>query len=420
MKRTKVPKILMVSLLFILQAAVLCLAGGEKESAAPTTTAVSVVKIGNLLPLSGGLANDGAQQKRGFDLAVEEINAAGGIKSLGGAKMELIYADSRGEPQVGMSEVEKLITVEKVSLVTGAFQSSVTLPTTSVAEKYRIPYYVPNATSDAITEQGFKYTFRSSPKAGFGTRDIVNFLLEMGTELNDEVKNMAIIYEDTEGGQTFAAGMRHWAEEKNLPIIFEEAYPHGTSDVSPMIAKLKAAKPDALVANSYVQDAILIGATIVELQFRPKVMVGWGGYGDPAFLKSGSQQGWCIAGVWTKGLNNRWTDKFTKDFESKYDITASMHAAIGYHGAYVIKEALELSGSTDSEKLAEAFRTLRITDQDHKALILPYGEIYFDEKGQCPTARYIMGQYQGDTSTTVWPVEVAPKGTEIIWPIPAR
>lgn len=413
-----------VSIVLILLLIAFGLYAGGKQEAAPSGEAeaeqmkVEEVLIGNLLPLSGALANDGAQQKRGFDLAIEEINNSGGIKSLDGAKIKMVYSDSRGEPQAGMTEVEKLITVEEVSMVTGAYQSSVTLPTTSVAEKYGVPYYVPNATSDTITEQGFKYTFRSSPKAEFGTRDIANFLVEVGEEQGSVVKTIAIVYEDTEGGQTFANGMRYWAEEKDLEVVFDEAYPHGASDVTPMVTKMKNINPDALVANSYVQDAILIGQTIKELEFKPKAMIGWGGYGDPAFLNSGAAEYWCIAGVWTKGLNNPQSAPFTENFESKFNVQASMHAAIGYHGAYVIKEVLELAASTDPEKIREAFTNLHITDQSHKALILPYGEIFFDENGQCPTARYIAGQYQGEGSVTVWPSAISPPGVQIIWPIP--
>ena len=371
---------------------------------------VAELRIGNILPLSGGTANDGQQQRRGFDLAVEEINSAGGIKSLGGAKIKMIYADSRGDPQVGMSEAERLVTVEKVHLLVGAFQSAVTLPTVSIAEKYQIPYYVPNATSDGITEQGFKYVFRTQPKAEYGTRDLVQFLVESG------VKTVAMAYENTEGGQTFANGVRKWLGLNAIKLVFEEAYPHGAADVNPMINKVKAINPDAFLANSYVQDALLIAKTMRELRFKPKWAIGWGGYADPTFVNNLElRKGWCYAGAWAPDMANSNVQSFIKSFESKYSgVTATSHAAFGFGAVYVIKEVFEKAASTKPDKVRDSFANLRISDPANKALASQYYKgnvLNFDATGQCTTGMYLMGQYQdGDGIKgfkTIWPRDVA-------------
>ena len=388
-------------------------------SVSAAAQSVAEVKIGNILPLTGGTANDGQQQRRGFDLAVEEINAAGGIKALGGAKIKMIYSDSRGDPQVGMSEAERLVTVEKVSLLVGAFQSAVTLPTVSIAEKYKIPYYVPNATSDGITEQGFKYVFRTQPKAEFGTRDLVQFLVDSG------IKTAGMVYENTEGGQTFANGVRKWLDKNNIKLVFEEAYPHGAADVSPMINKAKAIKPDAFLANSYVQDAMLIAKTMKELRFKPKYAIGWGGYADPTFVNDIElRKGWCYAGAWAPDMADPNVGRFIKNFEAKYPgITATSHAAFGYGAVYVMKEAFERAVSIDPEKLRATFASLRIDDKANRALSAQCykgGAIYFDATGQCPTGLYLMGQYQEGAGIkgfkTIWPKEVAT--VKAITPLP--
>jgi len=138
------------------------------------------VVIGNILPLSGPVAPIGKVGREIREMAVEEINAAGGIKSMGGAKLKMIYADSRGDPKVAMTEAERLITKDKVVCITGAYQSAVTYPSTEVAERYKVPYLVPVSVRDAITERGFKYTFRVAAKASWYARDQINFIKALG------------------------------------------------------------------------------------------------------------------------------------------------------------------------------------------------------------------------------------------------
>ncbi len=388
------------------------------QSQAAPTGKVSEVKVGNLLPLTGSLANDAAQVRRGFDLALEEINAAGGIKALGGAKINMVYGDTRGDPTVGMSEIEKLITQEKVSLVIGAHQSNVTLPGTAVAEKYKVPYYVPNATSDKITEQGYKYTFRSNVKASWGTRDELQFLQDTGKQQNDPIKNLGIIYEDTEGGQTFAAGVRDNAKKAGIPIVFDEAYPAGAADLTPLVTKVKDVKPDAVLFNSYVQDAILLAKTVNEMRFDAKALVGWGGFADPAFIKGAGKAAnyWFNVGNWEKDMNLPAARELADKFEKKYQVPLSAHAATGYSALYVVKQVLEDAASSDPQKIRDAFAKVDV--KSGPAMVMPFQKFSFDENGQNPAARYIVSQIVNGEYHTIWPSDIAPPGNKVAWPMP--
>src|SRR5512139_2652273 len=156
----------------------------------PGQAADKVVKIGNIEPLSGPSASVGQQGKCARDLAVEEINAAGGIKSLGGAKIEMVYADSESKPEKGVAEAERLINTEKVNVLTGCWNSSVTYPTTAVAERYGIPFIVPVSVADKITEQGFKTVFRIAAKDGWWVRDQFAFLKDMQAEFGTKVEKL--------------------------------------------------------------------------------------------------------------------------------------------------------------------------------------------------------------------------------------
>ena len=143
------------------------------------------VSIGVVYPLSGALAPIGQHLKIGTDLAVEEINKAG-IKSLGGAKLKIVYGDSTGDAKVGVTEMEKLVTKDKVSVVMGAYQSGVTLPMTTVSEKYGIPFYA-TGSEDQITQRGYKYTFRSNELTSWRVRDQVKFMTELGKKYNNPI-----------------------------------------------------------------------------------------------------------------------------------------------------------------------------------------------------------------------------------------
>ena len=117
------------------------------------------IKVGILLPLSGGVAPIGINNRRGHELAVEEINANGGIAALGGAKLEMIDGDTQGKPEIGITELQKLERKGVVAIM-GAYQSGVTFPVTQVSEKLQVPFIDPVAIADSITSRGFKYLFK--------------------------------------------------------------------------------------------------------------------------------------------------------------------------------------------------------------------------------------------------------------------
>ena len=123
------------------------------------------IKIGLVHPVTGGLAYSGSQSRMGAQMAIDEINAAGGIKSMGGAKLEAALADSQSRPEVGVSEVERL-QQEGVSAYVGCFSSAIALPATQAAAKYNTPFLIDVGVSDAIVSRGLKNVFRLAPGNG--------------------------------------------------------------------------------------------------------------------------------------------------------------------------------------------------------------------------------------------------------------
>ena len=183
------------------------------------------IKIGNIIPLSGPSASVGQQGKMPREMAIDEINAAGGIKSLGGAKLEMLYADSESKPEKGVSEAERLINTEKVNVLTGCWNSAVTYPTTAVAERYGVPFIVPVSVSDKITEQGFKNVFRIAAKDSWWTRDQFAFLKDMQTEFNTPVKKLAFVYENGDWEKAWQVSGKNWLNKTDMRLCWMNPIP---------------------------------------------------------------------------------------------------------------------------------------------------------------------------------------------------
>ena len=160
-------------------AVVLCLlvitmafSGCDKKSSGSQTDEDKTILIGGLYPLSGSMADSGKTMQFGINFAIDRINASGGIN---GYQLKVVWGDSQGDSAVGMVEAERLINEEKVDIIMGAYQSSVTLTASQIGEQYGVPFITANATSDALTANGYQYFFRLAPTNMMFMRDMVAF-----------------------------------------------------------------------------------------------------------------------------------------------------------------------------------------------------------------------------------------------------
>jgi len=257
--------------------AVLCLA---LAGTGPTLAQQKVIKIGALYPLTGNLAATGMDCKRGVDLAVEIINGRHdlnlplakleGIPNLGGAKIEVIYADTKGDPKNGLAEAERLITEEKVVALIGAYQSAVTKTASQAAERLKIPYVCSDSSSPTLTERGFKYFFRVSPHDGTMARNQFEFLKDLEAQKGEKVKTVALIYENTEFGSNVAKMQRNYAKEFGYDVVADIAYPANATDVTSEVGKIISARPDVVMHAAYITDAILFTKTFKEMNLVPR------------------------------------------------------------------------------------------------------------------------------------------------------
>lgn len=396
---------------------------GGLMTALSALAADKVVKVGNIEPLSGPSASVGQQGKCARDLAVEEINAAGGIKSLGGAKIEMIYADSESKPEKGVAEAERLINTEKVNVLTGCWNSSVTYPTTAVAERYGIPFIVPVSVADKITEQGFKTVFRIAAKDSWWTRDQFAFLKDMAKETNTKLETVAFVYENGDWGKGFAEQWKKLATEAGYKVVLDEPYPSTATDLSPVVQKIKRANPDVLLLVSNAADAILLTNTLAEYKVKPKAIVGsGGGHADPSFLKAAGKNAQFVFDIveWETDVGKPGVPAFNEKFKTKCGYNPAGESVDAYVAMYVLADALERAASLDPKAIRDALAATKLTTGP--AMVASYDAIEFDQTGQNKNAALCIVQIndigKGLERLTVWPKGARHSGYTPVFPAP--
>lgn len=391
-------------------------------TAAPAVAGAKVVKIGNILPLSGPSASVGQQGKNAREMAVAEINAAGGIKSLGGAKLKMYYADSESKPDVGVSEAERLINTEHVDVLTGCWNSAVTYPTSAVAERYGIPFIVPVSVADKITSQGFKTVFRIAAKDSWWTRDQFAFLKDMQKEFNVKLKTVAFVYENGDWGKGFDKSWKKLAKKAGYKVVLDEPYPSSATDLSPVVQKIRRARPDVLMLVCNAADAILMTNTLASYKVRPKAIISsGGGQADPSFLKAVGKNARYMFDIaeWETDINKPGVKETNAKFKKKYGYDLAGESVDAYVAMYVLKDALERAGSLDPAKIRAALASTHLTTGP--AMIAAYNAIEFDKTGQNKHASLDVVQFNdighGMERITVWPKSIRRAGYTPVFPM---
>lgn len=368
---------------------------GDNKS---SNTQVNEVKVGVVLPLSGSNARIGELQKRGIELAVENKNNAGGIKSLGGAKIKLIYADSTGKPEVGVTEMERLIVKEKVDSLLGPYNSAVGASTAPIAEKYKIPYMLTNCTANEILEKGYKYVFRSNQSNAGDAKDIINFIDGIGKQTGKPAKTVAIVYENTDWGKGMAAALPTEAQKVGLKIVASESYTANAADMSSIVIKLKDLKPDVIIPVSYLNDAVLLTKTIAEYKLNSTIFASAGGFCVPDYVtKAGTAaenvltlSGWDVDILNSKpkestDLNNQYKSKYNDGDMDSYSVN-------GWLGASVLINSIERAGSVDKDKVRDAIAATNLTEKDPELLMHPYKGVKFGQVDKMTNQNIYAGQ----------------------------
>ncbi len=374
-----------------------------------------VVKIGAVFPMTGNAASAGIHAKYAIEVALDIINNAhpelaalplaknAGLAGLGGAKVEVVFADNQGSPATGQNQALRLITEEKVVALTGAYQSGITLTTSAIAERYGIPYVNGESVASNLTERGFKWFFRTTPIATDFVRVYYDFLTDMKAQ-GAKIDNVALVHDNTEYGTSVANTIAAGFKDKGLNIT-DISYVSNATDVQSQVLQLKEKKPDVVLMISYTSDAILFAKTMQAQDYKPPLLLADdAGYSDPAFLKAvgKSSQGVFNRSAWSVGPPGSPSaivaDMYKKKSGDEMDDTAGREM----EGFFVLVDAIDRAGSTEPAKIQAA---LKATDLKPEQLMMGYRGVKFDDKGQNILASAVIIQLQddGETYLTVWP-----------------
>lgn len=376
-------------------------------TSAPATSGAAANEIffGAIHPLSGSLAQDGAFLKNGIDLAVSEINDAGGISCMGGAKLRVEHADSQGKPEVGQAEAERLINAGAVALL-GAYQSAVTLNTTQVSERAQVPFIVTVAIANQILERGFKYTFRIQPDQTQMASGLLEQLKNLKTAAGQPVKTAVVIHEDSLFGTGFADLLKKVAPQYGIEITGDVPYKvAGLTDLTTELTKVQSANPDVAIAIGYLADGILMARTAQELKLSPPLIgLSNGAFSTQQFVDQvGPAAEYIMDANYHYDASNPKARQVRDAYKSRFGTDMPTHGVMAYEAVYVLKDALERACSTDHQKLRDALAATKFADH-----ILPYqGPIEFDETGQAKNARSVILQVQNGKILQVLPEALA-------------
>jgi len=378
---------------------------------------VKEIKVGSIQPMTGPLAAIGKTTRQGNQLAVDHVNAAGGIKSMGGAKLTLMPGDTQYKPEVARAETERLMQ-EGAHVLTGAFDSgTINAMIQAIKQSTKpIPFVIDIGAADQLTQQGVKYVFRSFVTTTTLGRKGIEYMLELFKTSGVTPKRAVLLHVSDLFGQVQKDRTVEWHKKLNAPFDFVEiiAYPTATQDLSTEISRVKAAKPDLLLAVTRLNDAILLVQEMYKQRVEVQAIMGPGnpGFYHPNFAKTlGKLAEYTLDNVPWYNPKAPLTQRVAADYEKRYGEQFTTDSSWSYQGVMVIADILERAGTTDPDKFVEAARKTNIKDH-----VTSGGNIQFSENGDNIGASTAMIQIRDGRARVVLPKEIAE--TQLVYPVP--
>ena len=361
--------------------------------------AAEPVNIGGLYPVTGSFAQIGQGCVNAAKLAVQMVNEAGGIKSLGGAPLNLIVSDVQSDTTVTRTETDRLINAYKLSAIHGCFASALTLIASEVAERAKMPLLT-GSSSDQLNKNR-RYTFTPFSRAS----QFAEAQLQMSRLVSDSPK-VAVIFENTAFGTSTSNGLREQASGQGVEVVMFEPYSAGLTDASPLINKVRASGANMLFPVSYLNDLILIIRAIKQNGLEIAINGGSGGFVIPDFYKNVGSVGEGLLGVahWNHDVNAD-AQKVNENYKKQYGEFLFEYAGGLVAQTFMIADALERAASTDPQKVRDALSTLDVSSG--YAAMSPGGKVKFGPNGKNIYAHPVGVQWQHGDLATVFPKEDA-------------
>ena len=358
--------------------------------------------LGAAVSLTGNFARNGLDEKMGYELWKDYVNAKGGIL---GRKVEFKIYDDRSEPMTGAKLYEKLITSDKVDLLVGPYGSSVTAAVSTAVEKHKM-VMIACASSKEIWERGYKYVFQMMTPARYQLTSAIEI-----AKLNG-YKTFAVIAADASFPRDLAKGALEDIKNAGLKALLYEEYPEKANDLSSLVLKIKAAAPDVLIAGSYLPDSVLLTRQAKAANLAPKMFqFGPAGPSIPDFVKSLGDLSNNLLGTsqWEPTVKYPGSPEMVAAFKKKFpNESADYGMAAAYSSCEVLRMAVEKIGELDQEKLRQAILSMDV--------MTPFGRFKVSPAGDQVGHLTVLVQVLNGDRVVVWPSDAAVQ--KIVLPFP--
>ena len=370
------------------------------------------VEVAMLVPLSGPWAREGQLEKMGAEMAIDDVNKAGGIKALGGAKLKLLQFDTQDTAEKAKDAAQRML-AQNADLIGGfgCWLSTFTLPVTEITERAHLPWLTLSY-SDLITSRGYKYVFQSSPTAVQQAEDTIPMVMSLAEKATGKrPTKIAMIGDNTAASVSFRKPiMDHVLKDKKLTAVVNEIYTPPLSDATTLVQPVRSARPDfALLLSTNVPDDKLLLDNFREFGMPPSKLplIGSGGHwAVPELLKNTGEEE--LNGMLV-GLAN-WPGKAVEDVSQRFikrtgEPWFGHDSIFAYAHVLILAAALEKAGVANREKVNEALHNLDMTTGP--ALFFPGHHLQYDAQGRRVGAKMVMIQWQNGVPVTVYPADVA-------------
>jgi branched-chain amino acid transport system substrate-binding protein len=369
------------------------------------------IKLGVLHPVSGALSYSGQQGRLGATIAIAEINAAGGIKALGGAKLEPVLGDAQSTPEGGNAEVERM-NAAGVAAILGGYASSICLAASQAAARYDLPYIVDVGVADTIVTRGLKNTFRFGPGFGVIAKTAIDNLVAINDQAGKPAKTVMIVNEDSLFGSGLAKLLNAQLPERGFQVLETIPHPTPTRDFNNVVLKIKAQNPDLIIPADYYNEYVLLARTLQQQRVRPKGIysVLGGAASSYKFVKEFPEAAQYIMDC------NHWFDPANlqaQALRTKVEGQGQFYTYevfMNYSCVLLLADALERAASGERAKIIAALESSTFAGH-----LMPYGPTKFIN-GQNSGAAPVNTQVQGNDIKVILPAAFA--SAKPVFPMP--
>lgn len=386
------------------------------------------IKIGAILSFTGAASHESALLKQGYDFAAKYWNSQGGIASLGGAQIEMVYADHADDVEIAKTEYERLKS-EGCVMMTGDYSGgSVMLAMQPLTERYHIPFVVSQQSALEVYTEGNEWTFNPTNDASTNAQGLVGVVQMIEEKFGDKIDGVGFIVTNTEWGQSQMESFQKYFDEAGIETVYNEVFESGTADFSAQIQKMKAANVKFIVpVIEAFNDAVLLYRQMKEYELHVGFLCCGGVMVTPEFKEAvGDCDGIFSTDTWNPGFlpaKGEEAVAIEQQYQDEYGMRMNENAGCAWNAMAVMVAALEAAGSTDGDALQKALKEMDLPEDSKYMIMTPFEGMKFgypDNNGNyghniyglSTCSQMIDGEWK-----MVWPDRLLGDDNPIVWPV---